>query len=141
MHTRWFWFPRCVLELFTFVVMGGTPDRIELVLVVNNSDDVAEMGVVGDAAPPPHLSRLQTFDVRQAQCHGQNNVAKILQLIQSSGSLEDFNAKVIATLGKAVERAVSSARKSFSENRSPGSSSDRRSMELSMLSSWDFSHW
>ena len=130
----------CVLELFTFVVMGGTPDRIELI-VVNATEIDVETGGGSDAAPVAQMpQQLQTFDVRQAQCTGDNNVAKIMQIIESSGTLEDFNSRVIATLGAAIEQGrrrhyASSDRSSFGDIRSPESTCAERRLLMSPSSS------
>eukprot|EP00931_Biecheleriopsis_adriatica_P046090 TRINITY_DN2644_c0_g1_i2.p1 TRINITY_DN2644_c0_g1~~TRINITY_DN2644_c0_g1_i2.p1 ORF type:complete len:574 (+),score=114.35 TRINITY_DN2644_c0_g1_i2:28-1749(+) len=85
----------CIVELFTFVKMGGSAERIHIVPLIrkgHEEEDVEE------------LRRLfKDFDARRCQCHDGKDKEDLLVIINTAfGSLETFNEAARAILDRAV---------------------------------------
>ena len=80
-YTKRLW---CVLEVFTFLRMGGEPERISLVPLKG-----IELSEVRE--------RFTSFDVHDAQCSSEDTTQLLLGVIESGfGDLQTFNSLVRA---------------------------------------------
>jgi len=81
--------PRCVIEIFIFVMMGGSPKHIQLVPV---PDVVAGAPLLPHEAIAELRRAIDTFDAAQAQCsHAEDRDRLMLVLEAAPGSVEGFN--------------------------------------------------
>merc|ERR1712151_1211649 len=77
----------CVLEIFTYVQMGGRPEDIELIYVLREGHEVEDESLIEDA--------FLNFDARQCQCTVASDKQRMLAIVELAfGSLDVFNAQV-----------------------------------------------
>jgi len=121
----------CVVELFVFLQMGGTPDRIEL--LTPSRAPLARGGVGDDAAcaqsasAPAVLGAIHAFDVRRASCLRLEEREKLLTVIEVGfGGLSTFNDMIVQLLLMAAQRSARTDRSSRSPERSPIASAVRK---------------
>jgi len=77
----------CVIELFTFVHMGGTLTNVQFIPVVRQGHEVEDLKTIRAA--------FSSFDVRNCTCSLQKDKGRMLSIIQSIyGDLEEFNKAV-----------------------------------------------
>ena len=78
----------CVMEIFTFLRMGGERERIELKLIANPGQDQA-------AAKRELAAQLGTFNASKAQCYKQEDRQRLLAVIEAGfGDFDEFNKGV-----------------------------------------------
>ena len=78
----------CVMEIFTFMRMGGAMERIELRLIANPGQNQA-------AAKMELAAQLATFDAAKAECFKQEDRQRLLAVIEAGfGNFDDFNRGV-----------------------------------------------
>lgn len=88
-----------ILELFTYVHMGGNIEDIELVPVLRQRHEIEDMESIHEA--------FEHFDVDNCQCYSVNDKERLLRIIEAAlGSLDDFN-RVVKELGAIVRRRYS----------------------------------
>merc|ERR1712039_330145 len=99
----------CLMELFTFVHMGGDPARISVIKILRHGTEVEDSNAIEDA--------IHRFDVAICKCSYAPDKQKLVEVIRAGfGSLQNFNV----VLRKLLEDA------GFSENCKEGEE-DRRS--------------
>merc|ERR1712232_1493893 len=73
----------CVVELFTFVHMGGDPDRIAILNVLSPDNEMADLACI--------RSCVQRFDASNCDCFDPTDKEKMIQIIRTSfGDLSNF---------------------------------------------------
>ena len=78
----------CVMEIFTFLRMGGAKERIEIHLIANPDQNQA-------AAKKELTAQLATFNAAEAQCFKQEDRQRLLAVIEAGfGNFSDFNKGV-----------------------------------------------
>jgi len=78
----------CVMEIFTFLRMGGERERIELKLIANPGQNQA-------AAKRELATQLGTFNASKAQCFKQEDRQRLLAVIEAGfGDFDEFNKGV-----------------------------------------------
>ena len=86
----------CVMELFIFLIMGGSHDDVDLRLVCDVRDDAAREALLRD---------LEAFDATEATCTVQEDENRMLGAIAGAfGSLETFSRDVQRTLRSILRR-------------------------------------
>ena len=84
----------CIVEIFTFVHMGGKPSDIIILPAIDGEQD--ELASLLDTS----LSR--EFDARNCDCHVPEEKEKILTIIETAfGGYDAFNAEVRSLLQRA----------------------------------------
>lgn len=79
---------QCVIEIFTFLRMGGAPENIHLKLIADPNLNEAE-------AFKAVSKDLATFDAAKAQCFLESDKHRLLAVIEAGfGDCRDFNASV-----------------------------------------------
>lgn len=77
----------CVLEIFTFIHMGGLAEEIELVQVLREGFELEDAEAI--------LHAFDCFDARECQCFDEGDKHRILTIIEAAfGSLDEFNCVV-----------------------------------------------
>lgn len=88
----------CAMELYTFVRMGGAPERISVLVPDGRSRDEA-------------LALINTFDVEAAQCALQSDREHLLAVIESSFlSFHEFNGIVRSIMAAALINCTDDSR-------------------------------
>ena len=78
----------CVMEIFTFMRMGGAMDRVSLRLITGPDQNQA-------AAEKELTAQLATFNAAEAQCFKQEDRQRLLAVIEAGfGNFSDFNKGV-----------------------------------------------
>ena len=78
----------CVMEIFTFMRMGGAMERIELRLIANPGQNQA-------TAKNELAGLLATFNAAKAECFKQEDRQKLLAVIEAGfGNFDEFNTGV-----------------------------------------------
>ena len=92
----------CVMEIFTFLRMGGAKERIELRLISNPGQNQA-------AAKRELAAQLATFNAAKAECFKQEDRQKLLAVIEAGfGDFQDFNQDVRTVFLRGLHRLSSS---------------------------------
>ena len=87
----------CVIEIFTFMHMGGDMERIELRLIAHPYQNQA-------AAKKELTEQLATFDAAKAECFKHEDEQKLLAVIEAAfGTFDDFNERVRSAFEKRVD--------------------------------------
>jgi hypothetical protein len=95
-YSRRLW---CVMELFIFLIMGGSETAVDVRLLCNNLDTAEREALIQD---------LESFDAKQAKCSVQDDEDRMLGAIAGAfGSLEAFSKDVRKTLGSILRRGGS----------------------------------
>ena len=95
-YSRRLW---CVMELFIFLIMGGSETAVDVRLLCSNLDTVGREALIQD---------LEAFDAKQAKCSVQSDEDRMLGAIAGAfGSLEAFSKDVRKTLGSILRRGGS----------------------------------
>merc|ERR1712151_1164875 len=77
----------CILEIFTWVQMGGCPEDIELIYVMRVGCEVEDERSIEDA--------FLNFDARQCQCSVASDKRRMLAIVELAfGSFDAFNMQV-----------------------------------------------
>lgn len=85
----------CVIELFTFVKMGGRPEQIDFVPLPRGGHANEDFDAV--------QQEVQGFDARLCKCFDSEDKENMMVIIRTAfGSLEAFNVAVRAILDRAV---------------------------------------
>ena len=101
----------CVMEIFTFLRMGGERERIELTLITNPGQNQA-------AAKRELATQLGTFNASKAQCFKQEDRQRLLAVIEAGfGDFDEFN--------KGVREVFKLRRITFAMNTNLSVSTDR----------------
>jgi hypothetical protein len=83
----------CIIEIFTYIMMGGKPSDIEVELVLRDDNQVAEEEQVAI------ISAFQRFDASGCRCFDPADKARILSIIETAfGTLAEFNGAVANVL-------------------------------------------
>jgi len=83
----------CVVELFTFVHMGGRPDQVTIIYVASG------IGVQRVNSLESIRSALDSFDANECRCFSASDKAKMLTIILTAfGDMSRFNAAVTGFL-------------------------------------------
>ena len=92
----------CVVELFVFLQMGGTADRVEMML----PDSAPRSSGTAGASHALDVQReIDAFDVRRASCFRREEREKLLTVIEVGfGGLSVFNEVLVALLNAAMRR-------------------------------------
>ena len=89
----------CVMELFIFLIMGGSETAVDVRLLCDNLNTAEREALIQD---------LESFDAKQAKCSVQDDEDRMLGAIAGAfGSLEAFSKKVRKTLGSILHRGGS----------------------------------
>ena len=84
----------CVMEIFTFLFMGGKLDRIEI-HALSASDDAPTAPVDGRRSLDDLKHQFATFDAAKAQCFLPKDKHRLLAVVEAGfGDFEEFNVKV-----------------------------------------------
>lgn len=79
----------CILELFTYVQMGGASDEIRVVPVVREDSAEKDIAAVEDA--------IHQFDVRECECVDPQDQQRIVEVFEVAyGDMDSFNIAVKA---------------------------------------------
>jgi len=85
----------CLMEIFTFVHMGGDPARISIVKIIRRGAEVEDSKAIEAA--------LRNFDVARCDCSYAPDKTQLVEVIRTGfGSLQNFNAvlrKLLAESG------------------------------------------
>jgi len=77
----------CIIELFTFVHMGGKVENLELEILLRQGHEQEDLNMVENA--------LDRFDAEQCSCHMAEDKDRMLKIIYSAfGSISAFNVAV-----------------------------------------------
>ena len=108
----------CVMEIFTFMRMGGAMDRIDVELITHPDQDRVTRAF---AAKRELMEQLATFDAAKAQCFKQADRQRLLAVIEAGfGNFDEFNQSVrIAFDGRMRVQRVRKLRKAFRAGSSP----------------------
>ena len=88
-----------MMELFIFLIMGGSETAVDVRLLCNNLDTTEREALIQD---------LESFDAKQAKCSVQDDEDRMLGAIAGAfGSLEAFSKEVRKTLGSILRRGGS----------------------------------
>ena len=92
----------CVMEIFTFLFMGGKLDRIEI-HALSASDDPASLAdgrySLGDLK-----QQFATFDAAKAQCFLPQDKHRLLAVVEAGfGDFKDFNTRVRTAFAKRLD--------------------------------------
>ena len=108
----------CMMEIFTFMRMGGAMDRIDVELITHPDQDRVTRAF---AAKRELMEQLATFDAAKAQCFKQADRQRLLAVIEAGfGNFDEFNQSVrIAFDGRMRVQRVRKLRKAFRAGLSP----------------------
>ena len=126
LEVAWFPFTGCILEIFTFLRMGGLSDRLTIIPIAAASD-ACDGG--GDAEPEQRdeellndaLVRFRAFEVSEAKCFDDSQRHHLLSVIEDGfGSFDVFNSIVRHAFANKLEQylADSSTRQASLRSRS-----------------------
>ena len=99
----------CVMEIFTFMRMGGTRERIEVKMLMHKD-------LTDPAAAKKVLKRqFATFDAAKAKCFMQADRQRLLAVIEAGfGDFKEFNKDVRSIFAKRLRRrSISASRRSL----------------------------
>ena len=100
----------CVMEIFTFLFMGGKLDRIEI-HALSASDDAPTAPVDGRRSLDDLKHQFATFDAAKAQCFLPKDKHRLLAVVEAGfGDFEEFNVKVRTAFAKRLEAPASRTR-------------------------------
>jgi hypothetical protein len=99
----------CVMELFIFLVMGGSESAVDVRLLCNNLNMAEREALIQD---------LESFDAKGAKCSVQGDEDRMLGAIAGAfGSLEAFSRDVRKTLGSILRRGGSEVQQEITQVR------------------------
>jgi len=109
----------CIIELFAYVHIGGSIDRIEFRPVLRKGQEGADMGAIKDA--------FRSFDAAQCSCAIPEDKEKMLGIVEAAfGEVQHFNTVVQAIMDTAglIEDSLSqgNSESELSSDQSDGSS-------------------
>ena len=100
----------CVMEIFTFLFMGGKLDRIEI-HALSASDDAPTSAVDGRRSLDDLKHQFATFDAAKAQCFLPKDKHRLLAVVEAGfGDFKVFNKRVSEILVKEEEPAPATAK-------------------------------
>ena len=89
------------MEVFTFLRMGGSHDRIEIDLIANPDQDRR-------AARRELKAKLASFDAEKAECFLEKDRQRLLAVVEAGfGNFEGFNIKMREIFDERVRRESS----------------------------------
>lgn len=89
----------CVIELFTFVHMGGRLDRVQFIPVLRPGHEDEDLQAIQKS--------FKTFDVRKCDCFLLDDKERMLNIINSIyGDVDDFNKAVRPIFRRARSRGI-----------------------------------
>merc|ERR1719296_25648 len=89
----------CILEMFTYVHMGGRTEDIEVIWVLREGHEDDDIHAVNDA--------FGAFDASASECSCVEERERLLGIIQMAyGSMDEFNVTIKAALLRAIEAKV-----------------------------------
>ena len=99
----------CVMELFVFLLMGGTQERISVLPLVADFGSTTELSATNDArAHEVLLHQFSHFDARSARCFRPDDYEHLLSVIEASfGSIGHFNSEIRRTFSSPGTSAMS----------------------------------
>ena len=99
----------CVMELFIFLVMGGSESAVDVRLLCNSLNTAEREALIQD---------LESFDAKEAKCSMQDDEDRMLGAIAGAfGSLEAFSRNVRKTLGSILRRGGSEVQQEVAQLR------------------------
>ena len=99
----------CVMELFIFLVMGGSESAVDVRLLCNSLNTAEREALIQD---------LESFDAKEAKCSMQDDEDRMLGAIAGAfGSLEAFSRDVRKTLGSILRRGGSEVQQEITQVR------------------------
>jgi len=99
----------CIMEVFTYVHMGGALDSIEVVPVLREGNEQDDLDILNTA--------FEEFEAEQCTCDNELDKAKMLMIIHAAfGSIDGFNVAVHAILAKIGLREEESTSSSHEAN-------------------------
>ncbi len=100
----------CVMEIFTFLFMGGKLDRIEI-HALSASDDGPISQSDGRRSLDDLKQQFATFDAAQAQCYLPQDKHRLLAVIEAGfGDFQEFNQRVRVAFVERLEADASQSR-------------------------------
>ncbi len=94
----------CVMEIFTFLFMGGKLDRIEI-HALSASDDAPTSPADGRRGLDDLKHQFATFDAAKAQCFLPKDKHRLLAVVEAGfGSFEGFNTTMRGVFDERVRR-------------------------------------
>ena len=82
----------CIIELFTFITMGGSLENVDVCLLAENEEEIHQL-----------LQNMRNFDARDAKCFLKVDTDRLLTTIECGfGELEAFSKEVARILQQAV---------------------------------------
>ena len=96
----------CVMEIFTFMRMGGTQERIEVNMITHKDH-------THPAAAKKELKKqFATFDAAKAECFLPKDKHRLLAVVEAGfGDFEEFNVKVRTAFAERLEAPASRTRR------------------------------
>ena len=96
----------CVMEIFTFMRMGGTRERIEVKMIMHKDH-------TNPAAAKKELKKqFATFDAAKAECFLPKDKHRLLAVVEAGfGDFEEFNVKVRTAFAERLEAPASRTRR------------------------------
>eukprot|EP00931_Biecheleriopsis_adriatica_P074767 TRINITY_DN4876_c0_g1_i2.p1 TRINITY_DN4876_c0_g1~~TRINITY_DN4876_c0_g1_i2.p1 ORF type:complete len:501 (-),score=39.69 TRINITY_DN4876_c0_g1_i2:41-1543(-) len=83
----------CIIEIFTFILVGGSIENIDIKCVLREEPAHDDMRLL--------VSAFEDFDVADCQCYDQSDKARILAIVGTAfGSLGAFNEVVVNLLAQ-----------------------------------------
>ena len=101
----------CVMEIFTFLFMGGKLDRIDI-HALRASDDAPASPVDGRRSLDDLKRQFATFDAAKAECFLPKDKHRLLAVVEAGfGDFEEFNVKVRTAFAERLEAPASRTRR------------------------------
>jgi hypothetical protein len=89
----------CIMELFTFVHMGGDPNAIELHLLLRAGRRLADRGTIS--------ALIESFDAGMCTCANDTDRDRMLEIIHTAyGDIREFNKAVRAIIESTCAKYV-----------------------------------
>ena len=84
----------CVMEIFTFLFMGGKLDRVEI-RALSASNDARRTSTDGERNLHDLKQQFATFDAEKAQCFLPSDKHRLLAVVEAGfGDFKEFNTRV-----------------------------------------------
>ena len=105
-YSRRLW---CVMEIFIFLIMGGSESAVDLRLLCSIQNSAEREALIRD---------LEAFDAKAAKCSVQDDEDRMLGAIAGAfGNLETFSRDVRRTLGSILRRGGTELEKEMAQQR------------------------
>ena len=91
---------KCLLEIFTFLRMGGSVERIEVLFIADPRKDPAQ-------AQAELTAMFENFDAAKAECFLPKDRERLLAVIEAGfGDVREFNKSVRRIFARHTSQAV-----------------------------------